>query len=273
MDFAAFLDLYPKTRRRLAMSSKAMTIADKTLLVTGANRGLGQSLVEEALRRGAKRVYAGTRRPFVHSDERVTPLTLDVTDAAQVETAVRKVESLDVLINNAGVAIFDDLSDRAALERHLAVNPVWALACDGGFSALADPRSRRGRQRSVGRGLRSSSSHAGLLDLEGRRTLADTVGPRPLGGHGVTVHAVLAGPIDTDMSRELDVPKTAPESVASAIFDGVAAGEEDIFPDPMSNTMAESWRTGAAKQLERQNAALVEAQTFAGLSDGGEAND
>ena len=104
------------------MSSKAMTIADKTLLVTGANRGLGQSLVEEALRRGAKRVYAGTRRPFVHSDERVTPLTLDVTYAAQVEAAVREVESLDVLINNAGLALYDDLSDRAALERHLAVN-------------------------------------------------------------------------------------------------------------------------------------------------------
>jgi NAD(P)-dependent dehydrogenase (short-subunit alcohol dehydrogenase family) len=91
-----------------------MTIADKTLLVTGANRGLGQSLVEEALRRGAKRVYAGTRRPFVHSDERVTALTLDVTDAAQIQEAVRKVESLE--------------------------------ACDGAFPAVADPRSRRGRQ-------------------------------------------------------------------------------------------------------------------------------
>jgi hypothetical protein len=65
------------------------------------------------------------------------------------------------------------------------------------------------------------------------------------------------------MTRDLDVPKTAPESVASAIFDGVEAGEEDIFPDPMSKTMAESWRTGAAKFLERQNAALVQAQTLA----------
>ena len=83
-----------------------MTIADKTVLVTGANRGIGQALVEDALRRGAGgRVYAGTRRPLVHPDDRVTPLTLDVTDAAQIQAAVESVETLDVLINNTGVAV------------------------------------------------------------------------------------------------------------------------------------------------------------------------
>ena len=99
-----------------------MTIADKTVLVTGANRGIGQALVDEALRRGAKRVYAGTRQPLAHPDGRVTPLTLDVTNAAQIQAAAEQVESLDLLINNAGVALYDDLSDRAALEQHLAVN-------------------------------------------------------------------------------------------------------------------------------------------------------
>jgi NAD(P)-dependent dehydrogenase (short-subunit alcohol dehydrogenase family) len=99
-----------------------MTIADKAVLVTGANRGIGQALVEEALRRGAKRVYAGARRPVAHPDGRVTPLTLDVTDAAQIKAAVDAVHSLDVLINNAGVALYDDLSDRSTLEQHLAVN-------------------------------------------------------------------------------------------------------------------------------------------------------
>src|SRR5712672_4298160 len=97
-------------------------IADKAVLVTGANRGIGNALVEEALRRGVKRVYAGTRQPLSHSDGRVTPLTLDVTNAAQIQAAVERVESLDILINNAGIALYDDLSDRAALEQHLAVN-------------------------------------------------------------------------------------------------------------------------------------------------------
>ncbi|HEX2401821.1 MAG TPA: SDR family NAD(P)-dependent oxidoreductase, partial [Mycobacterium sp.] len=81
-----------------------------------------------------------------------------------------------------------------------------------------------------------------------------------LAGRGVTVHAVLAGPVDTDMSRDLDIPKASPESVARAILDGVQNGEEDIFPDPMAASMAESWRTGAAKALEWQFAALLDAQ-------------
>jgi hypothetical protein len=67
----------------------------------------------------------------------------------------------------------------------------------------------------------------------------------------------MAGPVDTDISRGLDIPKASLESVARAIFDGVEKREEDIFPDPMSEFMAESWRNSAAKALERQNAALV----------------
>jgi NAD(P)-dependent dehydrogenase (short-subunit alcohol dehydrogenase family) len=84
-----------------------------------------------------------------------------------------------------------------------------------------------------------------------------------LAGRGVKVHAVLPGPIDTDMIRDLPIPKTPPEAVARAVFDGVENEEEENFPDPFSETMAESWRTGAAKELERQNAALVPAEPIA----------
>ena len=80
-----------------------------------------------------------------------------------------------------------------------------------------------------------------------------------LAGRGVSVHAVLTGPVDTEMSRDLDVPKASPEYVARAILDGVEQGEDDIFPDPMSESMADSWRSGAAKALERQFAALAPA--------------
>src|SRR5205814_8834820 len=100
-----------------------MNIQNKTILITGANRGIGRALVNEALRRGAKRVYAGRRNgELQNADSRVTPLTLDVTNTAQIQAAVESVESLDLLINNAGLALYDDLSDRAALEQSLAVN-------------------------------------------------------------------------------------------------------------------------------------------------------
>jgi short-subunit dehydrogenase len=79
----------------------------------------------------------------------------------------------------------------------------------------------------------------------------------------VSVHAVLTGPVDTDMSRGLDIPKASPASVAQAIFDGVQKGEEDIFPDPMSQSMADSWRGGAVKAVERQFATLVGAKPVA----------
>src|SRR5580658_6943207 len=99
-----------------------MNIENKTVLITGANRGIGKALVNEALRRGAARVYAGTRSALQISDERVMPLTLDVTIPAHIQRAVEKVASLDILINNAGVDLHDDLSDRGGLDRHLAVN-------------------------------------------------------------------------------------------------------------------------------------------------------
>jgi NAD(P)-dependent dehydrogenase (short-subunit alcohol dehydrogenase family) len=245
------------------MSTKAMTIEGKAVLVTGANRGLGQALVKEALRRGAKRVYAGTRQPLVHPDERVTPLTLDVTDPAQVQRAAEKVGSLDLLFNNAGVALPAELSDRAALERHLAVNlfGTWAvteaflpqLTRTGG--AVINVVSVAALAAVPVLPAYSISKAAAFSFSQSLRAL--------LAGRGVSVHAVMGGPIDTDMVRDLDIPKTSPEAVARGIFDGVEKGEEEIFPDPMSETMAESWRTGPAKALERQNAALVAARPAA----------
>src|ERR1700738_2368994 len=234
-----------------------MTIADRAVLVTGANRGMGQALVEEALRRGAKRAYAGTRRPFSHLDRRVTPLALGVTNAAQTQGAVERVESLDILINNAGLALFDDLSDRAVLERQLAVNLFGTYGVTQAFLPLLT------RSRGAIVNVLSNTALAPLPFIPAYSTskaaafsLSQSLRAL-LAGRGVRVHAVMTGPVDTDMSRGLDIPKASAESVARAIFDGVEKGEEDIFPDAMSESMAESWRSGAAKALERQYAAPV----------------
>src|SRR5712675_1634999 len=78
-----------------------------------------------------------------------------------------------------------------------------------------------------------------------------------LAGQGVMVHAVILGPIDTDMNRGFEIPKASTESAAQGVFDGLEKGEEDIFPDPASLSIAEGWRTGVSKALERQFAAFV----------------
>lgn len=81
------------------------------------------ALAERWLRkRGAKRIYAGSRHAFPHSHESVTTLILDVTSTEQIRKAVESIETLDILINNAGVDLHDDLSNRAGIDRHLAVN-------------------------------------------------------------------------------------------------------------------------------------------------------
>src|SRR5438067_749158 len=209
-----------------------LNIADKTVLITGANRGIGRALVNEALKRGAKRVYAGTRSAMENPDERVTPLMLDVTSASQIQRAVDQVETLDVLINNAGVAIYDDLSNLDVIEQHLAVNFLGLLKMTHAFLPLL--------RRSKGAILNNLSlaalaplpvipaysiSKAAAFNLtQSLRAL--------LTNEGVTVHAVVLGPVDTDLNRGFEVPKASPESAARSIFDGLEKGEDDIFPDP-----------------------------------------
>jgi NAD(P)-dependent dehydrogenase (short-subunit alcohol dehydrogenase family) len=240
-----------------------MTIADKTVLVTGANRGIGQALVEEALRRGAKRVYAGTRQPLVHADGRVTPLTLDVTDAAQIQAAAESVESLDILINNAGLALYDDLGDRAALDQSLAVNLFGPYAVTQAFlPLLTESRGAIVNVLSLAAFAPLPVIPAYSVSKAAAFSLSQSLRAL-LAGRGVSVHAVMTGPVDTDMTRGFEIPKSSPESVARGIFDGVENRDEEIFPDPISESMAESWRNGAAKALEREYAAFVAAEPVA----------
>lgn len=241
------------------MSTPENALANATVLITGANRGIGRALVDEALKRGAKRVYAGTRQPFVHTDERVSPLTLDVTDGAQIQAAAKTVGSLDVLVNNAGVWAVDDLSDDAVLERHLAVNLYGPKAVTQAFLPQLT-RSGGAVVNVLSVAALASMPISPAYSISKAAAFSLTQSLRALlAQRGVMVHAVLAGPVDTAMTRDLDIPKAAPASVAQAIFDGVACGEEEIFPDPLSASLAASWNAGAVKALERGNAALLAA--------------
>ena len=229
-----------------------MDIHNKTVLITGANRGIGRALVQDALRRGAKSVYAGMRSASAITDYRATPLTLDVANALQIQEAAAKVDTLDVLINNAGIASYDDLTNLEVVERHLAVNFLGSLKMINAFL----PQLKRSKGAIV-----NNLSMAGLAPIpvvpsysiskaasfnmsQSLRAL--------LANEGVTVHAVVLGPIDTEMSRGLDVPKTSPEVAAAGIFDGLEKGEDEIFPDPAAQSIADGWRGGALKALERQ---------------------
>ena len=236
-----------------------MNIENKAILITGANRGIGRALVDEALRRGVKKVYAGTRSPLEAADKRVTPVSLDVTDARQVRQAVEQVDSLDVLINNAGIAIYDDLTNFEVIEKHLAVNFLGLLRVTHAFL----PALRRSHGAIVNNlsmvGLAAlpiipaySLSKAAAFNMtQSLRAL--------LASQGIGVHAVVLGPVDTDMNRGFEIPKASRESVAAGIFDGLEKDQDEIFPDPASLSLAEDWRNGALKALEREFSAFVPA--------------
>ncbi len=171
-----------------------MNIANKTVLITGANRGIGLALVNEAIRRGVKTVFAGTRGELQDADERVTPLRLDVTSVSQIQRAVDEVDTLEILINNAGIAIYDDLSNLDVIERHLSVNFL------GGFNVTRTflPLLRRSKGAIV-----NNLSLAALAPLpvipaysiSKAAAFSMTQSLRALlAGEGVTVHAVFLGP-------------------------------------------------------------------------------
>ena len=212
-----------------------MTIADKTVLVTGANRGIGQALVTEALARGAKRVYAGTRQPLAHPGGRVTPLTLDVTSAAQIQAAADQVETLDVLINNAGImptGLFID-EEPSATDRIIDVNLRGVIT----GSRLA---ARRFADRGSGV-IINVASLAGVTGIPGLATYCATkhavIGfsvalAAEMRNHGVAVTVVLPGVVRTELSAGASWPKwmqpvatVDPEDVAKVMVAAVNSGK------------------------------------------------
>jgi NAD(P)-dependent dehydrogenase (short-subunit alcohol dehydrogenase family) len=206
--------------------------------VTGANRGLGRALVDALLARGVRRVYAAARDPGgLPVDPRVLPVRLDITDAAQVRAAAEAAGDVRLLVNNAGVlaslSVLD--SDPATLRRDLEVNYhgligvtrafVPALVASGS-AAIVNVLSVVSMASMPALGGYSASKAAAWSFTQSLRG--------ELRGKGVRVVAAFPGPIDTDMIRSLNLPKTSPADVARAILDGVSAGLDDIAPDPMS---------------------------------------
>jgi len=184
-----------------------------------------------------------------------------VTNAAQINSAVEKVGTLDLLINNAAVAVLDDLSDRAVIEAHLEVNLFGVYGVTKAFVPLL-ARSRGAIVNVLSESSLAPFPLVAAYSISKAAAFSMTQSLRALlAPRGISVHAVLPGPIDTDMSRAASIPKSSAESVARGILNGVENGEEEIFPDAKSATLAESWHSGAAKALERQYAAAFAAMT------------
>jgi NAD(P)-dependent dehydrogenase (short-subunit alcohol dehydrogenase family) len=231
---------------------------DRTVLVTGANGGLGTEFVRQALERGARRVYASARAPRDWEDARVVPLALDLTDADSVTLAAKTAPDVDLLVNNAAIAPADDRSvasgDEGVLRRVFETNffgtlrvtrafaPV--LAANGG-GALLNVLSLAAwtpvpTAYAASKAAAWSATNALRLELAPQHT---------------TVTAVLVGMIDTAMSARWDVPKVSAESVVAQAYDGVVTGTFEVLADDNSRWV----KTLLGGPAEDLNAAIEEA--------------
>lgn len=233
-----------------------MKIHGAIALVTGSNRGLGKALVAALLEAGAAKVYAAARDPkkAAFDDPRVTPLALDTSKPEQIAAAARVASDVTLLVNNAGVASAANVltTSQAALDADFGTNVYGTLAVIKRFVPVLE--SARGGATIVNvLSLASLGSFPALGGYSASKAAAYSITQAlraELKGKRIDVLAALPGPIDTDMVRDLPMPKASPVDVAKGIVAGVERGEEDIFPDPMAVQMGALWNK-SHKEYER----------------------
>jgi len=206
------------------------------VLVTGANGGLGTHFVRDALARGAAKVYATARSPRAWDDERIVPLTLDVTDPASIDAAVAAAPDVTVLINNAG-AIPPSASLLEVTEADVRVNMetnfFGLLFLARAFAPIlaAKPESVLIDVHSVASwyafGGVYSASKAALWSAT--NSLRIELAPK-----GVHVMGVHMGYVDTPMAAHADGPKMLPAQLVTTVYDALAAGEYEVLADEVT---------------------------------------
>jgi NAD(P)-dependent dehydrogenase (short-subunit alcohol dehydrogenase family) len=226
------------TNRTEELSGWLMNIEGAVVLVTGANRGLGAEYVRQLLDRGAAKVYAGARSLESVKTSGAIPIKLDVTNAADIQTAVAQCNDLTMLINNAGVVIGSRVLAENSLENAKAEfdTNVWGpmnlskafapvLAANGGgaivnvLSAVSWMSIKEVATYAMSKSAAWSLTNALRLELARQGTLV------------VAVHPAF---IDTDMAAGVDMPKTSPQQVVERTLDGVVAGLPEVLADDTS---------------------------------------
>jgi NAD(P)-dependent dehydrogenase (short-subunit alcohol dehydrogenase family) len=246
----------------------SFSIAGKTALVTGANRGIGEAIVDGLVAAGAQKVYAGARNPADLSllvkrhGTRVAALQLDVTNDAQIAAAVKAAPDVQLLVNNAGVAAmlggdFTDPKWIAAGRQEMDVNYFGTFALTQAFAPVLK-RNGGGAIANIA-SVASFANFPMLLAYSASKAATHSLTQATrimLLGQGTQVFGIYPGPIDTRMAEKLEMAKTSPSDCARAIVKGIEAGLEEIFPDVVSEGMGGAYLTNP-KDLEKQITAMV----------------
>ncbi len=235
----------------------------KTVLVTGANRGIGHALVEKALEKGAAKVYAtyrsvNNRSALDKLGERVVPIHLDLGDSTTIKRLTEVVSSLDLLINNAGIFTGADLLENTEeqLRNDLETNFFGTLAVTKALlPSLKKEDSTAIVNLSSIAGLASMPSFGGYSASKAAvHSMTQSLRGK-LKEEGISVHGVYPGPVATRLTEGFEMETTPASIVAENILEGVESGVEEIFPDFLSEQVGPLF-LNSPKQLEQNFAAF-----------------
>jgi NAD(P)-dependent dehydrogenase (short-subunit alcohol dehydrogenase family) len=238
-----------------------MTKANKVYFISGANRGIGRALVEAALAAGATKVYAAARNTNTlpkWNDLRVVPVKLDITDTQLVEAAARMAHDTDTLINNSGILTAGSVLSGSEhdLRRDMDTNFFGTLKMVRAFAPVIEKNGGGAIANLLSVvSLASMSALAGYSASKAALFSTTQALRTELKGRGIAVHGIFPGPIDTDMAKGINFPKTSPQATAKAIILGIISGSEDIFPDEMSRQAGANWAKDP-KSIERAFASM-----------------
>jgi NAD(P)-dependent dehydrogenase (short-subunit alcohol dehydrogenase family) len=245
-------------------------LSGKIARVTGANRGIGEAIVDALVAAGVKKVYAAARNtsaldPLVERHgSRVVPLQLDVTAAAQIAAAAAIAADLDLLVNNAGIVGFfgGNFTDPKWIEggrREMEVNFLGTFAVTQAFAPVL---AKNGGGAIVNLNSVASFVSFPILAAYSASKAAThsltQVTRAMLREQHTQVFGVYPGPIDTKMGEALTMEKASPADAPRAIVSGIITGDEEIFPDTMSQGTGPAFFADP-KGLERQVAGISDA--------------
>ena len=220
-----------------------MRIQGSTVLVTGANRGLGRCFAELAAAYGAAKVYATARRPESVDIAGVRPLRLDVTDPASIAAAAEVASDVTVLINNAGMGKYGSLltGELDDITEHLTVNTVGPLRVTRAFAPVLAANGGGAVVNVLSAMSWFTAPYAGGYSASKAALWSLTNGLRmELASQQTLVAAVHVGAVDTDLVADSPLPKMDPAEVAAAVYAGLERDEVEILVDEWSRTVKNS---------------------------------
>jgi NAD(P)-dependent dehydrogenase (short-subunit alcohol dehydrogenase family) len=237
-----------------------MKLENQVIFVSGTNRGIGKAIVDALLKRKVKKVYAAARKvdQLPWKDSRLVPVALDITSKEQIQKAAAHAGDVNVLINNAGALSTGSVltAQEEDLVRDMQVNYFGTLNMIRAFTPLIE-KNGPGAIANISSvvGLASMYQAAGYSASKAALFSASQALRAELKNKKISVHTIFPGPIDTDMARDFNFPKTSSETAAENIIQGIEAGNEDIFPDPFAVDIGGSWAKDP-KAVERSFAAM-----------------